>query len=55
MSFKELQQKYMTFSSNKQYDYTKTVIETLIKEGADIHKPLTEKGEYAFHAINRRI
>ena len=56
MSFQELQQKmYDILTSNKPYDYTKTVIENLIEQGADIHKPLTEKGEYAFHAINRRI
>ena len=52
----QLQQKmYDILASNKSYIYTKAVIETLIEEGADIHEPLTKKGDYAFHAIIMRI
>ena len=56
MSLQKLQQElYDILKSNKSSIDTIKTIETLIKDGADIHKPLTKKGEYAFHAIIKRV
>lgn len=56
MSLQKLQQElYNILISNKSYIDTIETIETLSKDGADIHKPLTKKGEYAFHAIIKRV
>ena len=49
------QQLYDILTSNKSFDETKYIIDTLINYGGDIHKPLTNKGEYAFHAIIKRV
>jgi len=56
MSSNPLQkQLYEILIANESFDKTKERINILIKEGADIHKPLTTWGNYAFHAISMRI
>jgi len=49
------QKLYDVLKSNISGTETIERINILIKEGIDIHKPLTNKGEYVFHAIIRRI
>ena len=49
------QQLYHVLKSNMSGTETIERINILIKDGVDIHKPLTNKGEYVFHAIIGRI